>query len=316
MLTKEILKANSVLSGLSEEQLTAIATLSQNDENAVIAKKTGEIYGALDADILEVSGMEKVGVEKTYEYAKRVLGELKSRSDGSSALQAKADALEKEKARLEKAIADGAGDKEAAKALKQAKADLANVTAQYAELNDRYEQAKAAHEKELTGVKVDGALSAASSSLKFKSGFPESVVKVVLRQAMDKIKGMKPEYIDDGKGGKLLAFKGEDGAIMRNPENQLNPYSASELLAKELDAMGVLDKGRTVAGTGTQPPAKGSRGEGSPEIDVSGAKTKVEAYEAISRSLMARGLTAGSKAFDEAMSQAWKDNDVASLPEK
>lgn len=315
MLTKEILKANSVLSGLSEEQLTAIATLSQNDENAVIAKKTGEIYGALDADILEVSGMEKDGVEKTYEYAKRVLGVLRTRADGSSALQAKADALEKEKERLEKAIADGAGDKEAAKALKQAKADLASVTAQYAELNRKYEQAKAEHEKELAGVRVDGALSAASSALKFKPGFPESVVKVVLRQAVEKVKGMNPEYIDDGKGGKVLAFKGEDGAIMRNPENQLNPYNAGELLAKELDAMGVLDKGRKAEGTGTQPPFAGGKGDAS-GIDVSGAKTRVEAYEAISRSLMAQGLTAGSKAFDEAMTQAWKDNSVASLPEK
>ena len=43
MLTKEILLANSTLAGLSAEQLEAIATLSQNDEAAVIAKKTSEI---------------------------------------------------------------------------------------------------------------------------------------------------------------------------------------------------------------------------------------------------------------------------------
>ena len=51
MLTREILVANAALSGLSDEQITAITTLSQNDENSVIAKKTGEIYGDLDADI-------------------------------------------------------------------------------------------------------------------------------------------------------------------------------------------------------------------------------------------------------------------------
>ena len=72
MLTREILIANASLSGLSDEQITAITTLSQNDENSVIAKKTGEIYGALDADILEVSGIAKNGTEKTYDYAKRV----------------------------------------------------------------------------------------------------------------------------------------------------------------------------------------------------------------------------------------------------
>ena len=45
-LTVEVLKANSVLAGLSDEQLAAITTLSANDENSVIAQKTGKIYGA------------------------------------------------------------------------------------------------------------------------------------------------------------------------------------------------------------------------------------------------------------------------------
>ena len=46
-LTREILVANAALSGLTDEQINAITTLSQNDENSVIAKKTGEIYGNL-----------------------------------------------------------------------------------------------------------------------------------------------------------------------------------------------------------------------------------------------------------------------------
>lgn len=58
-LTREILVANAALSGLTDEQINAITTLSQNDENSVIAKKTGEIYGNLDADILTASGVEK-----------------------------------------------------------------------------------------------------------------------------------------------------------------------------------------------------------------------------------------------------------------
>ena len=60
MLTSDIIKANTALAGLTEEQINAITTLSENDENSVIAKKTGEIYGALDADILAVTGVEKI----------------------------------------------------------------------------------------------------------------------------------------------------------------------------------------------------------------------------------------------------------------
>ncbi len=78
-LTVDILKANATLSGLTDEQLAVITTLSANDENSVIAQKTGKIYGDLDADILAATGMAKNGTEKTYDYAKRVLSEFKTK---------------------------------------------------------------------------------------------------------------------------------------------------------------------------------------------------------------------------------------------
>lgn len=315
MLTKEILAANAALSGLSDEQITAIATLSQNDENGVIAKKTGEIYGALDADILEVSGIAKNGTEKTYDYAKRVIGEMKTKADGATGMQSQIDSLAKEKARLEKAIADGAADVETVKALKQAKADLRNVTTQFAELTTKYEAEKANHEKELFGVRIDNALQAAASGLKFKAGLPESVTKVILEQAAEKVKGMNPEYIDDGNGGKVLAFKDASGAVMRNPNNQLNPFTPSELLAKELETMGVLEQQRRQPGGGTNPPA-GDAGGGEIALGVSGAKTRSEAYELIARQLMAQGKTVGSKEFDEAMRKIWQENSISKLPER
>ena len=313
MLTREIITANAALSGLTDEQITAIVTLSQNDENSVIAKKTGEIYGALDNDVLEVSGIAKNGTEKTYEYTKRVIKEIKAKADDAAKLQGQIDSLTKEKARLEKAIADGSADAETAKALKQAKADLASITTQFNELNTKYNNAVADHEKEIFGIKVDNALQSASAGLKFKAGLPESVTRVILSQAAEKVKAMRPEAIDDGKGGKVIVFKGEDGAILRNPNNQLNPYTAAELLTKELEAMDVLDKGRKQQGGGTG--SHGGGGDGN-AIDVTGAKTRTEAYDMIAASLMAQGMTVGSAQFDAAMSQAWKDNNISALPER
>lgn len=313
MLTREIITANAALSGLTDEQITAIVTLSQNDENSVIAKKTGEIYGALDNDVLEVSGIAKNGTEKTYEYTKRVIKEIKAKADDAAKLQGQIDSLTKEKARLEKAIADGSADAETAKALKQAKADLASITTQYNELNTKYNNAVADHEKEIFGIKVDNALQSASAGLKFKAGLPESVTRVILSQAAEKVKAMHPEAIDDGKGGKVIVFKGEDGAILRNPNNQLNPYTAAELLTKELEAMDVLDKGRKQQGGGTG--NSGGSGDGK-AIDVTGAKTRMEAYDMIAASLMSQGMTVGSAQFDAAMSQAWKDNNISALPER
>jgi hypothetical protein len=225
-----VLRANAALAGLTDEQLTAITTLSVNDENSVIAKKTGEIYGGLDADILAVSGIAKNGTEKTFDYAKRVLTEFKTKVEGANGLQSQIDSLTKEKARLEKAIADGATDAETAKALKQAKADLQSVTTQYNDLKTKYDQAEQTHTNEVFGIRVETALQTATAGLKFKAGLPESATKVLLDQAIAKIKGMNPEFIDDGKGGKMLAFKDENDAIMRNPNNQLNPYTLGDVI--------------------------------------------------------------------------------------
>lgn len=313
-LTVEVLKANSVLAGLSDEQLAAITTLSANDENSVIAQKTGKIYGDLDADILSVTGIAKNGTEKTYDYAKRVLGEFKTKAESAVQLQSTIDTLTKEKSRLEKAIQDGASDAETAKALKQAKADLAAITGQYNELNTKFQNAEQNHQKELFGIRVESTLQAATANLKFKPELPGSVTKVLLSQATEKIKNMHPELIDDGKGGHIIAFKDENGAIMRNPNNQLNPFTADELIQRELDMMGGLDKGRQQAGTGTQPPS-GVAGSGT-VISIAGAKTRTEAYDMIASSLMTQGLTNGSAEFQTAMDQAWKDNNISSLPEK
>lgn len=313
-LTVEVLKANSVLAGLSDEQLAAITTLSANDENSVIAQKTGKIYGDLDADILSVTGIAKNGTEKTYDYAKRVLGEFKTKAESAVQLQSTIDTLTKEKSRLEKAIQDDASDAETAKALKQAKADLAAITGQYNELNTKFQNAEQNHQKELFGIRVESTLQAATANLKFKPELPGSVTKVLLSQATEKIKNMHPELIDDGKGGQIIAFKDENGAIMRNPNNQLNPFTADELIQRELDMMGVLDKGRQQVGAGTKPPS-GVAGSGT-VISIAGAKTRTEAYDMIASSLMTQGLTNGSAEFQTAMDQAWKDNNISSLPEK
>jgi hypothetical protein len=44
------------------------------------------------------------------------------------------------------------------------------------------------------------------------------------------------------------------------------------------------------------------------------ARTQNEAQEIIAKQLMGRGLINGSKEFQEALTQAWKDNNISSLP--
>jgi len=304
-LTTELLNANAALSGLTEEQKTTIVEMSKNDETAVIGQKTGEIYGGLDADILAASGIAKNGAEKTYDYAKRVIGEIKGQAGNAAQLQTQIADLTKEKARLEKVIADGGADAETKKELAKAKADLANVTKEFTDLKTQYDTAKTEHEKALFGMKIDGEFAKATAGLKFKADLPASVTSVLTEQAIAKVKAMNPEYIDDGNGGKTLAFM-ENGAVKRNPENNLRPFTAAELVAKELSAMGVLEAGRKQTGAGTQG-GKDVNGSGG-TVDLSGARTQDEAHEIIAKQLMAAGKVNGSKDFNDAMQQAWKDN--------
>ena len=314
MLTIELLNANAALSSLNDEQKQAIVTLSQNDENAVIAAKTGEIYGNLDTDILSTSGIGKNGTEKTYEYAKRVILDLKGKAENTDALQTQIRSLTQKNAALGKSIAEGNGNEQLNKELKQAKADLANVTNQFVELQKQKEEMSAKYERDIKGMQIDGAMQSAIASVKFKPELPESATKVLMAQAIEKIKGMNPDFEDDGNGGKVIMFHDATGAVMRNKANSLNPFTASELLTQELDAMGVLDKGRQAAGGGTSTPNGGATGGAA--ISIEGAKTRTEAYDAITNVLLSQGLQPGSKEFGDAMTQAWKDNNISSLPEK
>ena len=307
-LTTELLNANGATAGLTDEQKSAIVEMSKNDETAVIGQKTGEIYGGLDADILAASGIAKNGAEKTYDYAKRVIGEIKTQAGNAAELQTKVSELEKEKTRLENVIAKGGGDAETKRQLDQAKADLANVTKEFTDLKTKYDNAQSEHEKALFGMKIDGEFAKATAGLKFKADLPASVTSVLTEQAIAKVKAMNPEYIDDGNGGKTLAFM-ENGAVKRNPENNLRPFTAAELVAKELSTMGVLETGRKQTGAGSTGGQGGQGGNGSGgTVDLSGARTQDEAHEIIAKQLMAQGKINGSKEFADAMAQAWKDN--------
>lgn len=311
-LTKDVIKANASLANLSDEQIATITTLSMNDENTVIGKRIGEMYRDLDRTIAEATGIDREGDEKTYKYLERAAKLLKEQAGSVDGLNKQIAELTKDKTRLEKIVAEGSGDAEAKKALAQAQKDLAAVTKQYNDLKADHDKAISSHAKELFGLRLDNELSVAVSGLKFKPEFPQSVTEVILGNALAKVKGMNPEYVDDGKGGKVLAFKDETGALKRNPEKQLELYSATDLVANELRAMGVLDEGRQQTGGGTGNGGNGGR----PAMTLSGAKTRVEAQEIITQQLINKGLDIGSDQFEAEMTQAWRDNNIASLPER
>lgn len=308
MITREILAANAATAGLNEDQINAILTMSANDVSAEIGKKTGEIYRAMDTSIETVTGVKRNGDEKTYLYLERAMKQVKSEND-SSALQAQVASLTAEKTRLEEEIKKGGGE-EIKNQLNQVKAELANTKNQFNELQTKYNDREKEHQNEIFGVRVENELAVASQGIKFKPEFPQSVVNILLQQAYAKVKSMHPDFIDNGAGGKVLVFRGEDQAILNNPENKLNPYTAGELLQKELKEY--LAPVRRQGGTGSQDPDH----QEPSLVDVSSARTRTEAHEIITKQLLAKGLAYNSAEFQKEMDKAWVDNNISKLPEK
>ena len=76
--------------------------------------------------------------------------------------------------------------------------------------------------------------------------------------------------------------------------------------------MGVLEEKRKAAGGGTEPPKGG--GGGGTTLDLSGARTQSQANDIITDALLRQGLTIGSREFQDAMTKAWTENNIKSLP--
>lgn len=313
MLTIEMLRQSSALTGLTDDQLNAIAEMSRNDENTVIGTKIGALHGQYDADILGITGIKKKDGEKSYDYAKRVLGEYKTKAESAKTIQTQLTAAQAQVAELQSKLEKGAGDETLKQQLKDAKAQVTQLQTQLQTKETEFNTKKAEFDKTIKDTHVDYAFQAATAGLKFKSGITEPIQKTLLNAAKAEVlaKGT-PDFIEDGQGGKKLVIRGADGNILNNPKNNLNPYTMQELVM-ETSLKDVIDTGRQQTGGGTGGFGSGSGGTGG-TLDLSGIKSQVEADKAIEAHLLANGLTRDSQEFADQSMQLRAENNVASLP--
>lgn len=313
MLTIEMLRQSSALTGLTDNQLNAIAEMSRNDENTVIGTKIGALHGQYDADILDITGIKKKDGEKSYDYAKRVLGEYKTKAESAKTIQTQLTAAQAQVAELQSKLEKGAGDETLKQQLKDAKAQVTQLQTQLQTKETEFNTKKAEFNKTINDTHVDYAFQAATAGLKFKSGITEPIQKTLLNAAKAEVlaKGT-PDFIEDGQGGKKLVIRGADGNILNNPKNNLNPYTIQELIM-ETSLKDVIDTGRQQTGGGTGGFGSGSGGTGG-TLDLSGIKSQVEADKAIEAYLLANGSTRDSQEFADQSMQLRTENNVANLP--
>lgn len=307
-LTAVLLRANAALAGLSDEQIAAIEELSRNDENTVIGTRIGELHGQYDKDVLTVTGIAKIQGEKSYDYVKRVLGDFKQKAAGVELLNQTISTLQTEIEGYKKTIAEGKGNEEVAKQLRDAQKQLSDTQALFEQKNKEWEDKYTILNTQYQTSLIDGEFDKALTGMKFKSIYPESVQRTLIDSAKRTVLSTaKPDWLEED-GVKKLVFRDATGNIMTNPENRLNPFTPGELLRKELKE--VLDMGRQQAGAGTKPHQTG----GSSTFDLTGATTQVVADEMISKHLMSQGFTRGSKEFADEAQKIRTENGVDKLP--
>lgn len=315
MLTVEMLRQNASLTGLTDAQLTAIAEMSKNDENTVIGTKIGALHGQYDSDILSITGIAKNNGEKSYDYAKRVLNDYKSQIGSTATIQAQLANAQKEVQTLKDKLAAGAGDETLKQQLKDAKAQVTQLQTQLTTKETEFNEAKTKLEGQIKDVHVDYAFQAATSALKFKAGITEGVKKILLASAKAEVlaKGT-PDFVDDGKGGKTLVFRGADGNVLNNPANNLNPFTVQELVM-QTSIKDVVDTGKQQPGCGTKPIVTiPGAGGGATLLDLSNVKNQLDADKAIESYLLSNGLTRDSAEFAEQSLQLRTENKVSELP--
>lgn len=298
-LTKELITQQSALSSLTDEQINAITTLSANDEDSVIGKRIGEIYRNMDDTIAKALNIPRNGDEKTYNYLSRAASAFAEKYADYDTIKTSLENEKQENARLNRLVKDGAADKELQTKYDQLSAELASTKQTYSQLQSQFADAQKKHMAEMLSLQIDNDLKGALAGLKFKANLPKTAVDALTQTAIAAVKGMNPDYITSPEGQRLV-FRDKDGGVLNNPQNQLNPYTASELLTQQLKSLGVLDEGRKQTGTGTNNNLP-NPSQQTFSADLSNAKSRQEADEIITRALMDRGMTQGPELQDEVL---------------
>lgn len=312
MITIEMLNQSESLKGLTDAQKLAITTLSSNDEATVIGTKIGALHGQYDADILSISGISKTDGEKSYDYLKRVLGDYKTKLDGTKTLSAQLEAQKKKVTELETKLAVGGSDEAVKQQLKDARHQVTQLQTQLTAKTGELDKAKKDYEQKEKDLQVGFAFTNATAGIKFKADVSEPVKKILLAAAKDEIlaKGT-PDFIDDGNGGKKLVLRDAAGNTLNNPKNNLNPYTIEELVM-ETSLKDVIDTGKQQTGGGTKPnPQSGHR---TVNLDLSTAKTQQEADVQIENYLLSTGLTRDNVEFGNKALEIRNENNVSDLP--
>ena len=289
MLTKEDL----IKVGITDEQAVSIAALSKRDEDTVVSALKGKTYGDLEKDILEVSGIEKKGGERAFDYMKRVIGDFKGKTPEIKgkldALTLKYDDLVKKGGDATKQLQDDLNDSKAL--VKTLRKDITTKETIHLEAI-----AKITTDNERELIRAD--LMAATSGFKLKADLDVDFKNYAINKAIDSVIESNKIARKDGKN----EYRDEQGQILRDSERYA--VKGKDLLKPFLKTILAEDQG----GTGGKGGDKGGKGG----VFKITATNQSDAIREVGNHLAAKGLLRGSDDF--AAEQAALMETVKELP--
>ena len=284
---EDVIATDAQLQNLTPEQKTAIS--------AILGARIGEIYRDFDNTIKNATGIDRNGAEKTYEYMERAGKELKAALETANG---KVTTLGGEITTLKEQ-------------LQQLQSDKNSLQQSYTQLKQQFDTQATQHKAELFNLRVGSEIQSAFDRITFKKDANAALVEMVKENAKNAVMGMNPSYYNNAQGKEVLIFRDQNGATLNNPDNSMNPFTAEELLRREMDKFGIL-------GTPQKGGAGGSGGGGTPPVDgvldLSGTRTQDEAIVKVDAYLREKGFQVGSKEYQDEMSKIYNENHLEEKP--
>lgn len=219
--------------------------LINNSTIEKIKAREFELKVGYEKDIQELTGEVKGVNEKTHEYLKRVLG-------GS---------LSKAK-ELEQKLNSSASSDDTIKQIQES----------FLQKEQDYLKKIGEYESKLTNTKKDSIFNEGLKSLKLSKDIDAEYLELKLNQ-------IKAKYLNnlsfDEQGNAILLDA--EGKTLRNEANNMNPFTISEVLSKELEKF--IDNGRVVEGASTTTPNPANPNSDVPKDLETFVKSKVPKTE-------------------------------------
>jgi hypothetical protein len=320
-LQADVIKANDALKDLTEEQVKAIETLSTNVFKEEIDTYAGTTKRRWEEDVKKLFGKDKPdGSMPAHKFLEWAVGETQKEYEAKLEAAAKAgsgedaEKLKKKITELQEELKD-AGMK-GSELLKQDiegyKKRLSDHETLIADLKKQAEAERKELEGRLQGAQQQSLVqevgyekAQALIGVEFDSLVDETIRREFLDSKWRQILSeFTPEKDENGK----TQWRDKEGKLKRSATNSMEPVTTKELYLKEIEP--ILKKGRNQGGAGT---GAGTGGSGS-VLDLRGAKTQVEADDAISQSLIAQGMRRGTKEFTAEQAKIREENGVEKLP--